>query len=81
MLGSPKCVAVGETGLDYSYLSFCLEHQKLQKEYFNIFIDYANRYQLPAILHIRSGQKEGVTDNRKNRCNADADTDAIAILR
>lgn len=83
MLGSPKCVAVGETGLDYSYSSFCLEHQKLQKKYFNTFIDYANKYRLPVILHIRSGLKDGVTDtdNRKNRCNADADTDAIAILR
>ena len=39
LLSSPKCIAVGETGLDYSYSSFCLEHQKLQKKFFEIFID------------------------------------------
>lgn len=78
LLSSPKCIAVGETGLDYSYSSFCLEHQKLQKKFFEKFIDYANKYQLPAILHIRSGLKEGSV---YNKCNVDADKDAISILR
>lgn len=78
LLSSPKCIAVGETGLDYSYSSFCLEHQKLQKKFFEIFIDYANKYQLPAILHIRSGAKE---EFEYNRCNIDADKDAISILK
>lgn len=78
LLSSPKCIAVGETGLDYSYSSFCLEHQELQKKFFEIFIDYANKYQLPAILHIRSGAKE---EFEYNRCNIDADKDAISILK
>lgn len=64
--------------MDYSYSSFCLEHQELQKYFFEIFISYANKYQLPAILHIRSGVKE---EFAYNRCNVDADRDAISILK
>lgn len=38
LLSSPKCIAVGETGLDYSYSSFCLEHQKLQKNFLKFLL-------------------------------------------
>ena len=49
-----------------------------KKSFLKIFIDYANKYQLPAILHIRSGAKE---EFEYNRCNIDADKDAISILK
>ena len=38
LLSSPKCIAVGETGLDYSYSSFCLEHQELQKNFLKFLL-------------------------------------------
>jgi len=53
----PKCVAVGECGLDYYRLpkdeSEKEEEKRLQKEIFIDQIDLANSYNKPLIVHIR----------------------------
>lgn len=50
---NPKCVAIGEIGLDYSYPEFDGSHRAMQMELFRKFILLANQYCLPAVLHIR----------------------------
>ena len=73
MLKNPKCCAVGEIGLDYTYEGFCKEDRKFQKKMFISFIAEANKAKLPIILHIRPA--EGAF----NRI-VDAHKDAIEIL-
>lgn len=53
LLNNPKCVAIGETGLDYSYSGICNSHRLMQMEMFSLFIEEANQHSLPMILHIR----------------------------
>ena len=58
LLQEPKVVAIGECGLDYTYLKdFSIEEQKLykkmQKNEFRKQIQIAQKYQLPLNLHIR----------------------------
>lgn len=72
-LEHPKCVAVGETGLDYSYTEFCDEHRDKQIDMFAKFISEANQHNLPVILHIRQAD-EGVV------CKYNADEDVLMIL-
>ena len=74
LLLNPKCVAIGETGLDYSYPEFCEEHKALQKEFFVKFIEMANKHQLPVILHIRRG-----TDPLTGEEDHLADEDALKL--
>lgn len=57
LVQNPRCVAVGETGLDYSYSTFCIEHQMIQSSFFARFISIANKYKLPVILHLRPGKE------------------------
>lgn len=78
LLSNQKCIAVGETGLDYSYPEFEPTHKDVQKRYLEHFISYANKYHLPAILHIRSGIKE---ESISDRGVVDADEDAISIFK
>lgn len=73
ILFNKKCVGVGETGLDYSYPGFCEEHRQKQMEMLEKFIDIANEYSLPMILHIRSGES-------KEKCRFEANEDALDIL-
>lgn len=73
MLKNPKCCAVGEIGLDYSYEGFCEEDREFQKKMFVSFITEANAAKLPVILHIRPA--EGVL----NRI-VDVHKDALEIL-
>ncbi len=58
----PKCVAVGEIGLDYHRLpeeSEAVEMtRKLQHEVFVDQIDLANRYGKPLIVHIRDASRD-----------------------
>jgi TatD DNase family protein len=58
----PKCVAVGECGLDYYRLPESqeeIEKEKvLQKEVFIDQIDLANSYNKPLIVHIREANKD-----------------------
>ena len=53
----PKCVAVGECGLDYYRLpdnkDEILSYKSLQQEVFVDQIELANRYNKPLIVHIR----------------------------
>lgn len=70
---NPKCIAIGETGLDYSYTGFCDKHRINQMNMFVSFIDEANQYNLPMILHIRPADEN--TD-----CKYDANEDALEIL-
>lgn len=49
LLNNPKVVAIGEIGLDYHY-----DNDKLiQRDNFNIMIDFARKSNLPVILHVR----------------------------
>ena len=54
-LNNPKCVAIGETGLDYYY-----EHseRQVQKKAFIKQIDIARELKLPLIIHIREAYKD-----------------------
>jgi len=58
----PKCVGVGECGLDYYRLPENKEEieaeKRLQKEIFIDQIDLANRYDKPLIIHIREASLE-----------------------
>lgn len=55
-LSHPKCVAVGECGLDYYRLpeeEYRLEYKQRQKEVFIQQIELSIKYDLPLILHVR----------------------------
>jgi TatD DNase family protein len=58
----PKCVAVGEIGLDYYRLpeepDAIAAEKKLQHEVFVDQIDLANRYGKPLIVHIRDASRD-----------------------
>ncbi len=58
----PKCVAVGECGLDYYRLPESKEEiekeKALQKEIFIDQINLANEYKKPLIVHIREANKD-----------------------
>ncbi len=72
LLLNDKVVAVGECGLDYSFLeegNFLFEKKKKQEEFFRHQIGLVRKFNKPLILHIRS----------KN--NGDAHKDAIRILK
>ncbi len=51
----PKCVGIGETGLDYHYTP---ESAKLQQESFRIHIEAARRTGLPLIVHARAADDD-----------------------
>ncbi len=61
-ISHPKCVAVGEIGLDYYRLPENKEEiepfKKLQKEAFIDQIDLANQYDKPIIVHIRDASRD-----------------------
>lgn len=61
-ISHPKCVAVGECGLDYFRLEGSdeeKEHEKaLQKEVFAAQIALARRYKKPLIVHIRNASHD-----------------------
>ena len=73
LLEHPKCVAIGETGLDYSYSELCEKHRATQLEMFTLLIEEANRHDLPLILHIRSAKEDAL-------CEFDAKEDAMEML-
>ncbi len=55
LLSQPKCVAVGEIGLDYYY-----EHsdREIQRVVFIKFLELAQEYQLPVSIHSRNAEQE-----------------------
>ncbi len=58
----PKCVAVGECGLDYFRLEGSdeeiAENKRVQKEVFEAQIELAKRYKKPLIIHIRDASHD-----------------------
>ena len=58
----PKCVAVGECGLDYYRLpdNNIEEYKNLQKEVFIDQIELAQKYNKPLIVHIRDASKDSL---------------------
>ncbi len=60
----PKCIAVGECGLDYYRLPESSEEKERdkaqQKEIFKAQIDLAKRYQKPLIIHIRDASQDSL---------------------
>lgn len=73
LLDDPKCIALGEVGLDYSYVTFHEEERKKQMKLFDMFIDKANENKLPMILHIRPADDIS--------CAFDVNEDAFCILK
>jgi len=61
-INHPKCVAVGECGLDYYRLpdedSKIAEYKRIQKEVFVSQIELAKRYNKPLIVHIRDASRD-----------------------
>ncbi len=58
----PKCVAVGECGLDYYRLpdNNIEEYKSIQKEIFIDQIELAKKYNKPLIVHIRDASKDSL---------------------
>ncbi|MDD5455534.1 MAG: TatD family hydrolase [Candidatus Margulisbacteria bacterium] len=52
---NPKCVAIGEIGLDYFY---SYSEQKSQKDVFIYFLEKAQEFQLPASIHSRGAEED-----------------------
>ena len=61
-INHPKCIAVGECGLDYFRLpdkkSEKEKTKQKQKEVFISHIDFAKKYKKPLIIHIRDASKD-----------------------
>jgi TatD DNase family protein len=56
-INHPKCVAVGEIGLDYHWVKE-KEKQEKQKEYFKRQIEIALKYDKPIIVHVREATSD-----------------------
>lgn len=52
-----KIIAIGEVGLDF-FFEKDKNKQRQQKEYFVKFINLANKYELPLVLHARNANNE-----------------------
>lgn len=63
-ISHPKCVAVGECGLDYYRLpddkNDIEKEKKIQKEVFIDQIELANKYHKPLIVHIRDASHDSL---------------------
>jgi len=55
----PKCVAVGEIGLDYHWVKE-KDKRKKQIEYFHRQIEIAKKYNKPIIVHIRDATQDSI---------------------
>lgn len=53
-LEDPKCVAIGEIGLDYYYMN---SEKETQKTVFQLFLELALKKNKPAIIHCRASQE------------------------
>ena len=58
-INHPKCVAVGEIGLDYHWVKDENQREK-QKKFFRRQIELAIQYNKPIIVHIREASKDGL---------------------
>lgn len=63
-ISHPKCVAVGECGLDYYRLpdneDEIKKEKKIQKDVFIDQIELANKYDKPLIVHIRDASRDSL---------------------
>ena len=73
LLEDKRCVALGEVGLDYSYVIFDEKHREIQMNLFDAFVKVANEKNLPMILHIRPAAEHSQP--------YDVNRDAMQILR
>lgn len=64
ILSSDKCVAIGETGLDYHYERVD-QHRLCQKRWFRYQIKLAYKLNKPLILHIRQASGDALKILRK----------------
>jgi TatD DNase family protein len=55
LIANPRCVAVGEIGLDYHY---AIAEKSLQQQVFGSMLDLALRNNLPVVLHTRDAEEE-----------------------
>jgi len=58
-INHPKCVAVGEIGLDYHWVKENAQKEK-QKEYFKKQIELAIKFDKPIIVHIREATEDSL---------------------
>ena len=58
-INHPKCVAVGEIGLDYHWVKENTQREK-QKEYFKKQIELAIEFDKPIIVHIREATEDSL---------------------
>ena len=58
-INHPKCVAVGEIGLDYHWVKENEKREK-QKEYFKKQIELAIKFDKPIIVHIREATEDSL---------------------
>ena len=56
-INHPKCVAVGEIGLDYYWVKDETQRKK-QREFFIKQIEIAKKFQKPIIIHVREATKD-----------------------
>ena len=56
-INHPKCVAVGEIGLDYYWVKDEIQRKK-QQEFFIKQIEIAKEFQKPVIIHVREATKD-----------------------
>ncbi len=72
-ISHPKCVAVGECGLDYYRLEGTEEEMELekekQKELFVMQIELAKRYNKPLIVHIRNASHDAKVILQDNKAS------------
>ena len=66
LLSSDKCVAIGETGLDYHYERRD-QHRLCQKRWFRYQIKLAYKLNKPLILHIRQASDDALKILRKHQ--------------
>jgi len=59
----PKCIAIGETGLDFHYYPY---DQALQEQYFVKHLEIAYRLNLPVVIHVRDAYDALVAVLEKN---------------
>jgi len=72
LLDSPRVVAIGECGLDYSYLKNLDEdkqeqNKKLEEQEFRKQIKIAQHYHLPLILHLRNLYQEAIVNFKRRK--------------
>ena len=83
----PKCVAVGEIGLDYYWLK-TPEERKRSRDFFDAQLSLSEELDLPAIVHDRDAHKDTVDMVRSHpgargvfHCCALSAEDALAVVK